>query len=290
MHDFDRALQEFGPGASEQESQSYEDNEEEAAGAYEAEASYESEGEYEGEGEYESEAEYEAEGEYEAEAGYEAESDYEADQEGGFNLAGESGTDTETVFDELEEMEQAAALLEAQNEGEVEQFLGGLVDKVRKKLGKIVPAKVKQALVANLKRVAGAALPKAGALLGNFVAPGIGGAIGGTVAANAAKMFGLELEGMSYEDQEFEVARRVVGLGVDATKAASQAVQTGMPAPAMQVAKDAVVSAARTHAPGLAAAAMGASNGRRPYGSGGGGRRRSGRWYRRGGRIILVGL
>jgi len=270
MHDLDRALQEFGPGASEQESQSYEDNEEEAAAGYEAEESYE------GEGDYEAEA-------------YEAESDYEADQEGGFDLAGESGTDTETVFDEIEEMEQAAALLEAQDEGEVEQFLGGLVDKVRKKLGAIVPKNLQQALVANLKKVAGMALPKAGALLGNLVVPGLGGAIGGTVAANAGKMFGLELEGMSYEDQQFEVARRVVGLGVEATKAASQAAQSGMSAPAMQVAKDAVVAAAQTHAPGLATAAMGAVDRRRPYGSGGWGRR-SGRWYRRGGRIILVGL
>ena len=109
MHDLDRALQEFGPDASEQESQSYKDNEEEAAAGYEAEESYE------------------GEGDYEAEAGYEAERDYEADQEGGFDLAGESGTDTETVFDEIEEMEQAAALLEAQDEGELEQFLGGLV-------------------------------------------------------------------------------------------------------------------------------------------------------------------
>ena len=266
MHDLDRALQEFDPVASEQESQSYEDNEEEAGAGYEAEESSEAEGDYA------------------------AESDYEADLEGGFDLAGESGTDTETVFDEIEEMEQAASLLEAQDEGEVEQFLGGLVDKVRKKLGAIVPANLKQALVANLKRVAGMALPKAGALLGNLVAPGVGGAIGGTVAANAAKMFGLELEGMSYEDQQFEVARRVVGLGVEATKNASQAAQTGMSAPALQVAKDAVVAAAQTHAPGLAAAAMGASQERRPYGSGGWERRRSGRWYRRGGRIILVGL
>jgi hypothetical protein len=110
------------------------------------------------------------------------------------------------------------------------------------------------------------------------------------VAANAGKMFGLELEGMSYEDQQFEVARRVVNLGVEATKAASETAQTGMSAPAAQVAKDALMTAAQTHAPGLAAATTASSMSRRPYRFAGSGRRRTGRWYRRGGRIILVGL
>jgi hypothetical protein len=94
---------------------------------------------------------------------------------------------------------------------------------------------------------------------------------------------------MSYEDQQFEVARRVVTLGAEATKAAAQGAQTGG-GPAAQIAKDAVLQAAQTHAPGLAAAVSTNGHGRMGRASiGGGGGRRTGRWYRRGTRIVIVG-
>ena len=186
-------------------------------------------------------------------------------------------------------MEQAAALLEVQDEGELDQFLGKLIGKVAKKLQSLVPEDLRKQLSGTLGKVAKAALPKLGAAFGNLVVPGAGGAIGAAIGANASKLFGLELEGMSYEDQEFEVARRVVSLGVEATKAAAESAVAG--GPPSDRAKDAVAQAARTHAPGLAAAIGpgyvpgGSARRRRP-----GPRRRSGRWFRRGRRIVLVGL
>jgi hypothetical protein len=308
MHDLDRALQEFesagsyefaqqGEAESDYESESYEGEGYEGEG-YESEGyereGYEAESDYEGqayEADYEAagEAEYDGESQDESSGVYEAEADYESEQEGEYG--GALQREDEAVFDEIEEMEQAAALLEVQDEGELDQFLGTLISKVRKKIGALIPPDVQQALAASLKKVARAALPKIGAAFGNFVAPGVGGAIGAGIGANAGKLFGLELEGMSHEDQEFEVARRVVNLGVEAAKNALR-VPGPLGAPPSQVAKDAVLQAAYTHAPGLASVAAGPSlmglvPPMRRHGVAG--RRRSGRWFRRGHRIILVG-
>jgi hypothetical protein len=257
MHDLDRALQEFESDTSGYELESDE---------FELEADNEFEFESNGESEYEGAADYEGEGDYES---------------GGMRSA---SRDDEAILDELEEMEQAAALLEVQDEDELEYFLGGLVDKVRKKIRKHIPPQLKKALGGALKKVAKAALPKVGAALGNFVVPGLGGIAGAGLAAKAGQMFGLELEGMSYEDQEFEVARRVVKLGAEATKAAAESGQRG--GAGAQAATKAVLQAAQTHAPGLASAASrgpGASPGGRQSG-------RSGRWFKRGRRIVLVGV
>jgi hypothetical protein len=275
MHHLDRALQEFESDSSAESEYQFED---------ESEADNESEDEGDYEASYESAGNYETSGDSQSEGDYEAEYDLAPEQE--------SSDESEAVFDEIEEMEQAAALLEVQDEGELEQFLGGLIGKIRKKLGAVIPPKLQRALTDSLKKVARVALPAAGAAIGSFVAPGIGTALGGKVAASAGKMFGLELEGMSHEDQEFEVARRIVGLTAEAAKTAAQTAQSGTDKPPAIVAKDAVIAAARTHAPALAAAAgaAGAGPNSRANGSGSGIRRRSGRWYRRGRRIILVGL
>ena len=84
------------------------------------------------------------------------------------------------------------------------------------------------------------------------------------------RRLGLELEGLSPEDQEFEVARRVVRLAGDAAVKAAAAPPS---APAGKVVNKAIAAAAKKHAPGLA----------------GPGGRRSGRWIRRGRRIIVLG-
>jgi len=95
-------------------------------------------------------------------------------------------------------------------------------------------------------------------------------------------MFGLELEGMSHEDQEFEVARRVVNLGVEAAKTAAQGAAAGPPT---RVAKDALMIAARAHAPdwpapprpgSVVTLPQGPAREAVPRAAG-----RSGRWYRR---------
>ena len=241
----------------------------------------------------------------------------------------------EAVFDEVQEMELAAELLEVSNEAELEQFLGKLVRGAARAVGKVARGPVGQALGGVLKKVAKTALPMAGAALGNLVLPGVGGAIGGKLASAAGNMFGLELEGLSPQDREFEVARRFVRFAGATTQ---RAVRTPPSVPPTRAIRTAVTTAARRHAPGLLQPRMsgrrgaprgvsspvfqpGALNGRRrprpsygpAYGVGygasydtpsytegdgtddgyGGGQQpfmRSGRWFRRGRKIIIVGV
>jgi hypothetical protein len=129
--------------------------------------------------------------------------------------------------------------------------------------------------------VAKNALPMAGAALGNMVLPGIGGAIGGNLAQAAGSMFGLEVEGLSSEDQEYEVAKQVVRLGADATKNAVMA-RPG-PNPAV-VARKAMVQSAQKFAPGLVS---GAASVRRSNGPAGGAK--WGRWAMRGNDLVVYG-
>ena len=214
------------------------------------------------------------------------------------------GGDRESVFDEygqlneMDEMELAASLLEIQDEQELEQFLG----KVFKSAGTFLRSPAGQALGGILKSVAKKALPVAGAALGNLIAPGVGGAIGGNLASMAGKAFGLELEGLSPQDQEFEMARRYVRFATDAARNLNEVGTL----PPQQAAKQAAVAAAQQHAPGLVrtlANGQGAGGApRNGHGQGLGGQRgmqgqqgqqgggSSGRWVRRGGRIILFGV
>jgi hypothetical protein len=123
-----------------------------------------------------------------------------------------------------------------------------------------------------------------------LVAPGIGTALGGSLAGAAGKMFGLELEGLSPEDQEYEVARQVVKLAGDAVQRAALAPPAGNP---VETAKSAVAAAAAQYAPGLLKGAVpvaGAGVPFMPSTSASLGRGRSGKWVRRGNKIILFGV
>ncbi|QJR38169.1 hypothetical protein HKW67_09330 [Gemmatimonas groenlandica] len=207
-----------------------------------------------------------------------------------FEFEGEG--EYESVFSEEMEAELAAELLEITNEAELNQFLGKLIKSAGRSLGKVVRGPIGQALGSALKKVAKTALPMAGAALGNLIVPGIGGVIGGKLASAAGSAFGLELEGLSHEDQEFEVARRYVRLAGAATQGAVAAPQNASPQRAVQAA---LSQAARMHAPGLAAQMSGrapsvigtAGNG---ASVGHGARPQRGTWYRRGRRIILTGI
>ena len=97
---------------------------------------------------------------------------------------------------------------------------------------------------------------------------------------HAARLFGMELEGLSPEDQEFELARHVVHL-VDAVNTAlaqnADAGGTAARAPRAQV-ETALLRVARTLAPGLLRQAAQASA-QIPNG---------GRWRREGGHIVVL--
>ena len=154
----------------------------------------------------------------------------------------------DSPFSEVEEMEEAARLLEITDEAELDQFIGNLLKKATKATGSVLKPPVGRVVGGYGKGAIKKTLPGIGSAVGDFPVPGAGLANGGQVASRAGQLLGLELEGLSLEDQEFEVAKRLVRfIGSAAQKAAHVAgVRSGEAA-----AKQAVFTAARKHAPGL---------------------------------------
>jgi hypothetical protein len=227
--------------------------------------------EFENESEaFEGEA-FEAEA-FEAEAEYEGPGAYQGESEG--------------VFQETEVQELASNLLSVSNEQELDYFLTDLIKKAGSVLGSAVSSAVGKPLGGVLKSVAKAALPLAGSALGNAIVPGLGGIIGGKLAQAGGSLLGLELEGLSQEDREFEAAKQFVRLGLDATQQALQGVEQGQgPADAV---RGAVVQAAERYAPGLLQPLPGVpGHGACPHC---GHSRSHGRWERRGRTIVLHGV
>ncbi len=191
--------------------------------------------------------------------------------------------DGEGVFSEADELELAAELLEVNNEQELDQFLGNLIRKAGRAIGKVVRSPIGQAIGGVLKGVAKKALPLAGTALGAFVGGPLGAQIGSGLASAAGGALGLESEAWNQEDREFEGARQFVRIAGDAVRSA--AATGGDPRSAAQAA---VAQAAQAMAPGLMQ--PGASAGMSAYGGAGVGGGRSGRWMRRGNRIVLFGV
>ena len=201
----------------------------------------------------------------------------------------------ESPFNQDEVEELAANLLEITDEQELDQFLGKLLKKAKSVIGGALKSPLLRPLGGFLKGAIKKALPMAGSALGNMFMPGIGGQIGSRLASGAGGLLGLEYEGVAPEDQEFEVAKRLVQTIGTAVQTASQS----SAADPQSAAKSAVIAAARTHLPGLLEGrSRFRSRGRSQRSSQGdsdgdsdsdGEGARSGRWYRRNGKIILVG-
>lgn len=192
-----------------------------------------------------------------------------------FEMAGPAGIG---VLSETDEMELAAELLEIQDEQELDQFLGGLIKKVGRSVGKFVRSPIGKAIGGVLKGVVKKALPIAGGALGSFVGGPIGAKLGSSLGSMAGRAFGLELEGLSQEDREFEAAKQFVRFASEAVKNAATAAPGVNPA---TLAQAATAAAARRFAPGLMNAAV-------ATGSSVAGVGRSGRWFRRGRNIIVM--
>jgi uncharacterized protein (DUF697 family) len=191
----------------------------------------------------------------------------------------ESGEDpngeVESTLSEVEEMELASELLAVSSEAELDQFLGKLFKgawKGIRKVGRVV-GRVAGPLGGVLKGVAKKALPFVGGALGSFIPiPGVGTALGTAIGGAASNLLEVDLEGVSPEDQEFELARRFVRL---ANSAAAYAANQ----PAGINPNSAALAAVRNAANQLG----------NPQGSGRQ-RKRSGRWIRRGDQIVLLGV
>jgi hypothetical protein len=191
----------------------------------------------------------------------------------GLSTYGEQGAYGEVGDEEHEELGLASDLLAITSEDELDQFLGNWINK-------IAHSPVGHALGGLLKDAAGKVLPYIGKAVGGYIAPGVGGAVGQQAGQWVSSRLGLEMEGMSAEDQQFETARAFVRFANDAAKAAAQA-PSGVP-PAV-AAQQAFAAAARRHLPGLLRAQAGTPHGGRT-------RPPRGQWVRRGKNIIIVGV
>jgi hypothetical protein len=178
------------------------------------------------------------------------------------------------IFTDDKEMELAARFLEVRDEQELDQFLGDLIKSAGNVIGKVVGGPAGQAIGGVLKGLAKKALPFAGAALGGMFGGPLGAQIGSGLASVAGPALGLELEGLSQEDREFEAARRFVRLAGDTSRNALE----GNPyADQDAVARGAAVEAVRIHAPGWAHTASPSKC-------------HSGQWVRHHGKIILFGV
>src|SRR5262245_11700964 len=195
----------------------------------------------------------------------------------GQEMASQEVGAAESPFNESQEIELVSEFLEITNEQDLEQFLGNVLRTVGSAAGRFVRSDTGQALGGILRDAAKQALPIVGGAIGQTIAPGRGQAIGADIATQAGRLFGLELEGLSAEDREFEAARQFVRFAGAAVKQATAAPPTTPPAAA---ASSAAITAARAFAPGLLPRLQGRSSLLWP---------RSGRWMRRGKTIVLFG-
>jgi hypothetical protein len=192
------------------------------------------------------------------------------------------------VFDEAQEMELAAELLDVSGEAELDQFLGGLIGQAGKVVGKALHSPIGRQLGGFLKGVAKKALPTLAGVAGTMVGGPIGGFVAnkvvGKIASADGEVFGLELEGLSPEDREFETARHFIRFAGEAARHASQ---LNADDPHLG-ARRAVALAARALAPGLLrpAADEPQSEVEPPAAP----LARTGRWIRQGKTIVLYGL
>src|SRR6516225_12328552 len=192
--------------------------------------------------------------------------------------------ETGEVFSETEQMELASGLLEVTSEAEFDRFLGDLIGRAGQAIGKFVRSPEGQAIGGILKGAAKQALPGIGSAVGGYFGGATGAKLGGDIASAAGRAFGLELEGLSGEDREFEVARRYVTFAGEAVKNLASAPAGSDPRAA---ATAATVAAAKRYAPGLMLPGQAGTEPQTPSDLPA---TKSGRWVRRGNKIILYGI
>jgi len=181
----------------------------------------------------------------------------------------------------------AADLLDVKSEQELNYFLGDVISGATSAIGDFINSPTGQALGSGLKDVAKQALPLVGSTLGGRFGP-VGSQIGGALGSAVAGSFE-----MAPEEQEWEAANTFVKLAGEAAKNAAQAPPGADP---RAVAKNAIIEAAKIHAPGLVPQLTGEGHCDCPSCRHHEGHHRhhhyghSGRWYRHGNRIVVEGV
>jgi hypothetical protein len=190
------------------------------------------------------------------------------------DIGADEMSDDDEVFDDSgEELELASELLAVADDEELDQFLGKFIKKRLRPFSRKLAGNLGGFLKGAVKKV----LPTVASMAGGA----IGGPAGAMIASNASpylsNLLGMELEGLSPEDQELEAAKSLVRM---AGSAIENAANLAMSSPAASAAKQAVIDAARRHVPGLVR-----NNGARSSTGA-----QQGTWYRRGNRIVIVGV
>ena len=193
-----------------------------------------------------------------------------------FELAGDFEAETDHgqteygsgPLTEEQEIELASELLTISDEAELDLFFGKLLKKARSALAP---------LAKYIKPLVKKALPVVGRIAGTYFGGPVGAQIGSKLGSFASNLFEIDMESFEADEQEMEVARRVVRLASAAAENAAQAPPNANP---VSVARTALTNAARLHAPGLIKrTGSGPVSSTIPQ---------SGRWFRRGGRIVVV--
>ncbi len=153
-----------------------------------------------------------------------------------------------------DEVGDAAELLERLDAGEAESYLAELIDRVGLPRNQAVAT----ALASVVSNAATRLLRRPGS----------------NHTASAARVFDVELEGLSPEEQEFELARHLVRFAYEAARQIRKAPKAASP---LATARRAASSAAQSLAPGLLPA-LGTTG------------RSAGRWLRRGREVVVLDL
>lgn len=174
------------------------------------------------------------------------------------------------VFDEIEQAELASDLLSVTDDHELDRFVGRLFRRGRKALAGATAKK----LGGLLKGAINTALPTiAGAAIGGPA----GAALASNLAPHLSSLLGMELEGLSPEDQELEAAKQLIRLSGSAIE---NAANTKPGTPPEIAARNAMIDAARRHAPGLLRRAAAGSHAGAQHGT----------WVRHGNKIVIHGV
>ena len=177
------------------------------------------------------------------------------------------------VFSEEEELQLAMELLEVASEEELEQFLGNVFKSVWKGVKKVgaTIAKVAKPLGGAWKAVAKTALPFVGGALGSMIPiPGVGTALGSALGRAASNALELEMENAAPADRELELARRFVRIAGQAARLAGDSDGS------TRAVESALTRALHQQLPHFRSPAPQQED-------------ESGRWRRRGNRIVVMG-
>ena len=177
------------------------------------------------------------------------------------------------VFSEEEELQLAMELLEVASEEELEQFLGNVFKSVWKGVKKVgaTIAKVAKPLGGALKAVAKTALPFVGGALGSMIPiPGVGTALGSALGRAVSNALELEMESEAPADRELELARRFVRIAGQAARLAADGDGSA------RAVESALTRALHQQLPHFRSPAPQQEE-------------ESGRWRRRGNRIVVMG-